>query len=675
MIKKSLSLILVFSVLFSFSGCASLLQGFASFLDRPEASTSGTAAEATGDETEWVMYWYLCGSDLETNYGSATEDIQELLAVPLPENVKVVIQTGGADQWQNDFVRADRVQRFLYDHNGLELVDEQPQANMGEAKTLSDFLRFATENYPAKHSLVNLWNHGGATLGGIAYDELYNYDSLDLDELNDALAAVYTPNSLDPAIDIFGFDACLMATLDVADSLRDYAHYMVASEELMPSNGWYYTGMFKPLAANPNLSPLDFSKIICDSYLEGCEIVDTDSDVTLSVANLTKLGDLLVAYENFGKEALGSAIEAPSFFTSFSKIANESENYGGNTREQGYYNMVDLGHLARSSQQLLPQTSAAVLDALDACIEYEVNGRYRSEASGLSCYYSYSGDLMDFSQYTEFGISEAFKHLYYYGLTGNLRPEGVEYVSDLELPGEDFSDFAASDLQEVPSLHTVDWNNAPINISQTNHTLLELGSQAEEILSSVAFQLFFLDVEQDLVVSLGTDNAIAVNWQEGVFEDNFQGTWGSLDGALCYMEVSYESEDYTLYSVPVLLNDVKHNLSIVYDFTQELYVIEGARLPSPEDSTLAERTIVPLQNGDVVQPLHFASTVFGDRGELQEIPADSVTVDENTSFHEMSLGNGTYVTLFEMRDSQGNTALSSPAMFEIHNEEITLSLP
>ena len=44
---------------------------------------------------DWAIYWYLCGSDLESEGGCATEDISELLDVELPDNVKVVIETGG----------------------------------------------------------------------------------------------------------------------------------------------------------------------------------------------------------------------------------------------------------------------------------------------------------------------------------------------------------------------------------------------------------------------------------------------------------------------------------------------------------------------------------------------------------------------------------------------------
>ena len=51
------------------------------------------------DGGSWAVYWYLCGSDLESEGGFATDDLLELLEVRLPENVTVVIETGGAVEW------------------------------------------------------------------------------------------------------------------------------------------------------------------------------------------------------------------------------------------------------------------------------------------------------------------------------------------------------------------------------------------------------------------------------------------------------------------------------------------------------------------------------------------------------------------------------------------------
>lgn len=47
---------------------------------------------------------------------------------------------------------------------------------------------------------------------------------------------------------------------------------------------------------------------------------------------------------------------------------------------------------------------------------------------------------------------------------------------------------------------------------------------------------------------LGTDNDMNADWENGVFYDNFRGVWGSIDGNMVFMELSDESEDYTMFS-------------------------------------------------------------------------------------------------------------------------------
>ena len=108
--------------------------------------TSDTTDNADGS---WAVYWYLCGSDLESNGGFASTDLSEMMEVQLPENVNVVIQTGGASAWQNDKMDPTKLQRWLYNSEGFKLLEEQETANMGDAQTLCDFLSFANSNYPA----------------------------------------------------------------------------------------------------------------------------------------------------------------------------------------------------------------------------------------------------------------------------------------------------------------------------------------------------------------------------------------------------------------------------------------------------------------------------------------------------------------------------------------------
>ena len=114
----------------------------------------------SGENGSWAIYWYLCGSDLESGGGrpgyggAATLDLQELLNVTLPENVTVVIETGGARKWQNDVVSADALERYVYQGNTLRRMESVAQASMGDPNTLADFLTYCNKNYPAERQAL-----------------------------------------------------------------------------------------------------------------------------------------------------------------------------------------------------------------------------------------------------------------------------------------------------------------------------------------------------------------------------------------------------------------------------------------------------------------------------------------------------------------------------------------
>ena len=113
----------LWQILFLAALCASLLAGC--FVGDVEMSAERTEA-ASGEESyaDWAIYWYHCGSDLESKWGCASEDIKEMLSVDLSDKVQVVVQTGGAKTWHNTQVDADKLQRYLYNSDGFYLVDE-----------------------------------------------------------------------------------------------------------------------------------------------------------------------------------------------------------------------------------------------------------------------------------------------------------------------------------------------------------------------------------------------------------------------------------------------------------------------------------------------------------------------------------------------------------------------
>lgn len=620
-------------------------------------TTADTVTETTAlEDGSWSIYWYLCGSDLESNGGFATSDLSELMEVELPENVNVVIETGGSTLWQNDLMDAEKLQRWLYNSEGLQLVDEQPSASMGEAQTLADFLSFAKENYPAEKTAVVFWNHGGGSVSGAAFDEIYGYDSLTLDEMYQAFSSVWTPSTEKQPLELIGFDTCLMATVDVANTFSDLAHYLVASEETEPANGWYYSQWVGALAENPSMNGEELGKVICDAYYAGCEEVGTQDNTTLSLTDLTKVQPLLDAYDTFGAEALAAACTDPGFFSQFGRVAAQSENYGGNTKEQGYTNMVDLGHMARQSVGMLG-SAQEVLDALDECVLYQVGGQYRTEATGLSCYYSYNGDVDDFNSYASLGAGVAFKYFYSYELTGELDDSGMAYIADMDF----------EELPEVKNLLSTDWDGAPLDVDEEGVSFLTLGPDANDILAGIGFSLYYVDEESDMMLLLGTDNDMNADWDNGVFSDNFRGVWGSIDGNIVYMELSYESEDYNLYAVPVLLNGEEYNLQVAYDFTTEEWSVLGAR-QGIDDSGMADKELRLLQEGDEITTIWYMASASGD-DEFEPYTAATITVTADTAFGEMDLPDGSYSMVYEMRDAMDNYAYSDPVTFDCADGE------
>ena len=96
--------------------------------DEPDESNTDRANKVhsvDSDGESWVFYWYICGSDLESEYGCASLDFEELTNVVLPENISVVFEAGGASTWYNDF-DPDVLTRGIYNCEGIQMLKNFP---------------------------------------------------------------------------------------------------------------------------------------------------------------------------------------------------------------------------------------------------------------------------------------------------------------------------------------------------------------------------------------------------------------------------------------------------------------------------------------------------------------------------------------------------------------------
>jgi hypothetical protein len=106
------------------------------------------------------------------------------------------------------------------------------ERNMDDSQTLIDFVRWARDNYEAKHYYLAIDDHGRGT-SCIAWDETIGQDEcITMPGLSQALQGA-TLNGDEP-LDVVHYNACLMGMLENAYEIQDYADYVV----LFPAGTW-----------------------------------------------------------------------------------------------------------------------------------------------------------------------------------------------------------------------------------------------------------------------------------------------------------------------------------------------------------------------------------------------------------------------------------------------------
>lgn len=589
-----------------------------------------------GAQESWSIYIYMCGSDLETESGYASENLQDLMNVNLPENVKFVVQTGGTKEWHTEGIPSNAIGRFVYDNQGWHSVEKLPDANMGEESTLESFLRFAKEKYPAEHRMLIFWDHGGGSLDGACSDEKYQ-KTLSLGDIKSALAAVEKNDSSKPSFDIVCFDTCLMSSLETANVFYGFTKYMIASQELMPGTGTDYAYWGEAIANNPSMDALTLGKIICDSYMKRCDKFEVGDKATLSVLDMSKLPALNKAYERMGQEALQQANSSPMyFFAGFNRMANGVEVYGPNNDAEGSWtNMVDLGSLADNMTEL--PAAADVSKAVDNIVSYHVAGPYRKYGKGLSCYYNLDGQQATVNVYTSLPqVSKSFSQLYNMMVTTDNNGKPL-YAFDL------------SKVADVPITWDAD-NIATVQLTPTDANAI----------SSV--DCYVVQIRPDgKVLNLGNESKVDADWANGVFKDGFDGQWPSLNGHVIYMAMEENHSDYNMYYSFILINGEEYSLSSAYNFAEGKFNILGAYRVN-KDGNL-DRNIRQLKKGDKITPLFLDADAKFVKGEEFTLTAEPQLADA-------MLPDGQYDYYFNFSAPQNEDVLSKPVSFVVNAGQI-----
>lgn len=322
MTRKILSILLLGGMIMAWVACSdddtapvasssnSAQSGSVSSFSASGSSMSGGTSSSVSQVSAWTIMVYLAADNSLNGQGRIDFNEMEQGLADVGDaapgvNIIVLYDPAANVGWTDS-----RLYRLRQDSDAVTIASERlddgtnaahhiapiGEKNMGDPATLSWFLGYCREQYPAANYGLIVWNHGGGarskagTSGGpqreIAEDQ-NSGDLLYLEELRQGIAAQFSgPDKLA----FLGMDACFMGTVEVACELRDVARYMIASMAIEPSAGWDYAKIFGRLDEAAT-SPEMFAMAIVDCYRElySPAGVGNDSGQTLVAVDLSRM--------------------------------------------------------------------------------------------------------------------------------------------------------------------------------------------------------------------------------------------------------------------------------------------------------------------------------------------------------------------------------------------------
>ena len=597
-----------------------------------------TKIRGNNKDTVTIMV-YMCGADLESQQGMATSDLKEMASAKFEDNVNLLVYTGGAKKWRNNVVSASRNQIYqIKDGAFYCLKDDMGSGSMTNPDTLTTFLKFGKENFPADRMCLIFWDHGGGSVSGYGYDERYGKgQTMTLAGINQAL------KNADIKFDFIGFDTCLMATVENGIMLSQYADYMVASEETEPGVGWYYTNWLTQLGKNTSTPTVRIGKTIADDFVDVCSQKCRGQATTLSVVDLAELqATVPQELKEFSIETNG--LIQNKEYKKVSKARSSSREFA----QQSRIDQIDLIHFAKN---LGTAEGKDLAGALEGAIKYNRTGGGISNAYGLSIYFpykrtnkvkqmvstyqaigmdeeytrciqefaslevsgqvsagtpisSYSSQTMTpagllesltgqgggyTTSYSSGGLNDLLGSLYGGGSSGGSTGSILDLFMGRSLKAESAAEYI---LENHFDANTLVWRNGRISLSREQWSLVD----------SLALNVFLDDGNG--YIDLGMDNVYELDGND-LFE-TYDGTWLSIDGepvAYYYLDTVEEGDNYVISGyVPAILNGERVKLMLNFDSERPFGYIAGARKVYPEAETEQQsKELIAIGKGDRVQ--------------------------------------------------------------------------
>ncbi|HSI04320.1 MAG: clostripain-related cysteine peptidase [Myxococcota bacterium] len=348
-------------------------------IDTPENthSSGGTA---------WtVLVYMVADNDLEP---FALLDLAEMMRVGRNDNFTIVLQIDRAIGFTEAPIGMmpnwTGTMRVRVENGKLTELDDLGEKNMGDPTVLADFLSWGINTYPADNIALVFWDHGSAW-PGFGADMSAAYDGLTMAELATGMAAGLAGAQRD-RVALVGFDACLMGSLETALVLRDYAEYMLASEELEPGHGWDYES-FAAALDDGTISPVELSQEVMQGFRSQAILENTSANITLSLVDLYNLKAVERALN-----AMTSVFDptVASLVTLFGRARAEALEFGRQASDADSALMVDLAGVASTMADAggpIAVTANNLIDAVQAAVLNRTSGSATATATGISVYW------------------------------------------------------------------------------------------------------------------------------------------------------------------------------------------------------------------------------------------------------------------------------------------------
>lgn len=639
-----------------------------------------TVIRGGGQDTVTIMV-YMCGTDLESKSGMATSDLTEMTKAKIGEQVNLLVYTGGCSGWQNRTVSSSTNQIYQIKDGGLScLVQDAGDVSMTKPETLSGYIQWCAQNYPANRYELIFWDHGGGSVSGYGYDQKYpKTGSMNLAGINQAL------KNGGVSFDFIGFDACLMATMENALMLSQYADYLIASEETEPGIGWYYTDWLTALSKNPSMPTLELGKQITDDFVNECIRKGQGQKVTLSVVDLAEL------------EAT-----APEALTAFSKSTGDlirNENYQTvsnarvNTREFAQSSKIDQVDLIHLAKNMGTDEGKQLAGVLCSAVKYNLTSQSMTNAYGLSIYFpykkvssvdsivrtyeqigmdsEYAKCIQDFAslevsgQAASGGSSSPLPTLLgETGLGGTLDADALEQLlgslfsgSFGNVAGLDSSNMgflsgrSAEDMSGYLADNQFDTGQLLWTTGDDGKQRLCMPDEQWDLIQNLELNLFYDDGEG--YIDLGLDNVYQFDEEGNLLGEN-DGTWLAINGqpvAYYFLDEAQGGDAYMVTGrVPAMLNGQRVNLILIFDEENPGGYIAGAQTDYEEEETqTVAKGLTELQAGD---QLDFLCDYYSYDGEFMDsyYLGEPMTVEENMEISNVYVGDDELQATYRLTD-------------------------